>query len=134
MGKVTLDLTSEIEQGIEQISQRSGRPRDIVMQDALRSYVERQRQPIPRSVGIISDSEVHSGNIDEWLEANWLNHLLEEHGQQQAPPIMHEDDVEAQKRASQRGRPFFRSLGAADNPEVQAVDSEDWLKANWRPE
>ena len=166
MGKVTLDLPPELERGLEQIVQSSGRTQADVMRDALQSYIrqgysvagpaeavvdapsatevghvmhedeedeEPYERPLLRSKGIISDTEVNSLNIDEWLEANWLNHLIDEQ-RQQPPPIMHQDDVEAQIRARQRGRPFFRSLGAGDNAELQGEESEDWLKANWRPE
>ncbi len=139
MGKVMLDLPLELKQAIEQVAQRSGRSQDVIMQEALESYVEQQgvalsRRPLLRSAGIISDSSLQARDIDDWLEANWLNHLIEEQGGQLPPPVIHKDDVEAQQRARQRGRPFFRSLGAADNADFQAEDSEDWLKTNWRPE
>jgi hypothetical protein len=171
MGKMTFDLSPELERALEQIVQSTGRTRNAVVYEALETYVARQdntvsdhalssatgiinsnsngrhednqpgappddhlqEPPLSRLKGIISDSDVNSLNINEWLEANWLNHLVDEQGQQ-PPPIMHQDDAEAQIRARQRGRPFFRSLGTGDNAELQGEESEDWLKANWRPE
>ncbi len=166
MAKVILDLPPELERGLEQIVQSSGRTQDDVMRDALQSYIQQgysvsgpaeavvdapsttevghgthedheqeepYERPLLRSKDIIADPNINSTNINEWLEANWLNHLIDEQGQQ-PPPIMHQDDVEAQIRSRQRGHPFFRSLGAGDNAELQGEESEDWLKANWRPE
>lgn len=33
-----------------------------------------------------------------------------------------------------RNRPRPRSVGMVDDPELNGVDTEDWLRANWRPE
>ncbi len=100
MGKVTLDLQPELEQAFGQIAQQTGQTRDAVLHEALESYVTRQnivhshnenplfearvgdqsqqdeqiqhyeRRPL-RTMGIISDTDVNSTNIKEWLRDNW---------------------------------------------------------------
>ena len=84
MGKVTFDLSPELERALEQIAQRTGRSQDAVAQEAIQSYVKskleangqeestrRHERPALRSRGIISDPDVNSTNIKDWLRANW---------------------------------------------------------------
>ncbi len=84
MGKVTLDLPSELEQALGQISQRSGRSREDVVREALDAYVQQQesltqqhdgvllgKRRLPRSIGMIEDGQLRAEDIDDWLEANW---------------------------------------------------------------
>ena len=35
---------------------------------------------------------------------------------------------------SARRRPMPKSMGMIDDPELNAGDVDDWLRANWRPE
>lgn len=34
----------------------------------------------------------------------------------------------------QSPRPFPRSIGAGSDPDLNAEDTEDWLRANWHPD
>ena len=110
MGKVTLDLQPELEQAFGRIAQQTGQTRDAVLHEALEAYVARQSGP--------------QGQVRTTL-----------------PPIdptdvarLHDDDAKAQAEALLRGRPLFRSLGVGSDLELNGRDSEEWLKANWRPE
>ncbi len=116
MAKVILDLPPELERGLEQIVQSTGRTRNAVVYEALEAYVARQDNTVsdhalPSPTGIINNDSSRTGD-DAQLRA---------------------DDARAQAEAVRRGRPFFRSLGVGSDPDLNGRDSEDWLRANWRP-
>lgn len=108
MGKVTFDLSPELERALEQIAQHSGRPQDAVLQEAVKSYVAQRNEEREQAQML---SPIHPGDVAQ----------------------LRDDDAKVQAEAMRRGRPFFRSLGVGSDPELKARDSEDWLRANWRP-
>ena len=59
-----------------------------------------------------------------------LEALARRTGRTEAEVII--EAVERHLQAEQRPRP--KSFGIAEDPELSGTDSEDWLKANWRPE
>jgi predicted transcriptional regulator len=42
--------------------------------------------------------------------------------------------VKAHAPAQVRRRPMAKSMGMIEDPELNAVDVDDWLRANWQPE
>ena len=59
-----------------------------------------------------------------------LEALARRTGRTEAEVII--EAVERHLQAEQRPHP--KSFGIAEDPELSGADSEDWLKANWRPE
>ncbi len=114
MAKVILDLPPELERGLEQIVQSTGRTRNAIVYEALEAYVARQDNTVsdhslPSPTSIINNDSSRTED-DAWL---------------------HADDARAQAEAVRRGRPVFRSLGVGENTELNGENSEDWLRENW---
>ena len=124
MGKMTFDLPPELERALEQIVQSIGRTRNAVVYEALETYVARQDNTVsdhalPSPTGIINNGSSRTINNDSSRTMDDAR--------------LRADDARAQAEAVRRGRPFFRSLGVGSDPELNGRDSEDWLRANWRP-
>ncbi len=132
MGKMTSDLPPELERALEQIVQSTGRTRNAVVYEALETYVARQDNTVsdhalPSPTGIINNGSSRTINNDSSRTINNDSSRTMDDARLRA------DDARAQAEAVRRGRPFFRSLGVGSDPELNGRDSEDWLRANWRP-
>jgi len=111
MAKVILDLPPELERGLEQIVQSTGRTRNAIVYEALEAYVARQDNTVsdhslPSPTSIINNDSSRTED-DAWL---------------------HADDARAQAEAVRRGRPVFRSLGVGENTELNGENSETGLE------
>lgn len=126
MGKVMLDLPSELERAIEEISERDGRSREDVLREALDAYVQQQRplgQPnngavvqgrrLPHSLGIIEDGQRRAENGEDWPE---------------------DKKIEARTDGPAHEHPLARLNGIISNTEVNSLNIDEWLRDNWHPE
>ncbi len=114
MAKVILDLPPELERGLEQIVQNTGRTRNAVVYEALEAYMARQDNTVsdhslPSPTSIINNDSSRTEDDAR----------------------LHADDARSQAEAIRRGRPVFRSLGVGENTELNGENSEDWLRENW---
>jgi len=69
--KVSLYLPRETRHAIDDIARRNGRSRSDFVREALAEFIERQGRPLPKSIGMFSNSDVTSETIEDWLEADW---------------------------------------------------------------
>jgi len=107
MAKVILDLPPELERGLEQIVQSSGRTQDDVMRDALQSYIQQGYSVSgPAEAVVDAPSTIEGG-----------------HG-------MHEDGEEEESYE----RPLLRSKGIISDPNINSTNIKQWLRDNWHPE
>ncbi len=72
-----------------------------------------------------------STTVDLPAELRWsLAAMARESGRDEAEIVR-----EALERfLNDRPRPRPRSVGIVDDPDLDGVDTEDWLRANWRSE
>lgn len=71
MQKTTLYLPSELQRGLRDLSQRTGRAQASIIREALAEYVSRQDQPWPRSIGSADDGLVRGRDSEAWLADEW---------------------------------------------------------------
>jgi predicted transcriptional regulator len=71
MDKTTIYLPRDMHVAIEEIARRKQRPQAHVIREAIAAYIDQQEPPWPKSIGMISHSDVRSDEIEEWLERNW---------------------------------------------------------------
>jgi hypothetical protein len=72
-------LPRDLRDALRAVAAREGRDEGDVMRDAFSDYVRRNRRDIdpegarllPRSIGIASDPDLSSEDVEEWLKANW---------------------------------------------------------------
>ncbi len=71
MEKTTLYLPTEMLQALRALARRKGCPQAEVIRAALRNYLDQQERPLPRSVGMGDDPDLHGADTEDWLAANW---------------------------------------------------------------
>jgi hypothetical protein len=69
--KTTIHVPEEEMAALEARARREARPKAALIREAIARYVAEDCRPRPKAVGIFSDIEVTSSNLDEWLRANW---------------------------------------------------------------
>lgn len=72
MEKTTVYLTVEQQAQLDSLSKRMGRPKAELIREAVAAYVSDQPRPRPRTRAIVSSGLVHSDQVEEWLEHNWV--------------------------------------------------------------
>ena len=71
MIKTTIHIPEEEMAALGARAKREGRPKAALIREAITRYVAEDCRPRPKAVGIFSDTEVTSSNLDEWLRVNW---------------------------------------------------------------
>jgi hypothetical protein len=71
MEKTTLYLPLELQQGLRDLSRRTGRPQAALIREALAEYVAGQEHPWPRSIGTASSGTVTGAGSEAWLREEW---------------------------------------------------------------
>jgi hypothetical protein len=71
MEKTTLYLTSDTQRRLRDAARTTGRPQAELVREAIERYLEDEKPPLPRSVGMGSDEELTAANSEEWLRRHW---------------------------------------------------------------
>jgi hypothetical protein len=71
MKRLTVILSEVDMATLDAYAEREKRPKAEVVREAVANYFRDHPWPLPRSIGIIGDSEVTSTNYREWLRENW---------------------------------------------------------------
>lgn len=71
MQKTTIYLPEELHARIKAAARQEGRPQADLIRDTLKARFAQRERPILRLIGIDSDPELSSENIEDWLAANW---------------------------------------------------------------
>lgn len=77
--EVVVRLPRELRDALRAVAAREGRDEVDVMRETFIDHVRRNRGDIdsegarllPRSIGIASDPNLSSEDVEEWLKANW---------------------------------------------------------------
>ena len=75
MNKTTLYLPTELSRALKDAARRSGRPQAEVVREALERYLANEPRPLPKSLGMISDTTLDSAQIKDWIRENWIKDL-----------------------------------------------------------
>lgn len=77
MGTITIELSQDQSQALEEIAARTGSSPAELVHEALRGYLVEKANPAddsgwPRSIGMIDDPDAPPADrIEEWLKENW---------------------------------------------------------------
>jgi metal-responsive CopG/Arc/MetJ family transcriptional regulator len=71
MQKMTVRLPPDLHRALKEMSKQTGRSRSALMRDAVDAYCQRLQARLPQSLGMGSDPELSSTDIDAWLRDNW---------------------------------------------------------------
>jgi predicted transcriptional regulator len=69
--KTTVYLPVQLQGSLRALSAASGRPQAELIREALEQYITRQRAPLPKSIGVIQDSELDGRHVADWLDNEW---------------------------------------------------------------
>jgi Ribbon-helix-helix protein, copG family len=71
MQKTTLYLPDELQRQLQEASRRMGRSQADLIREALASFLGSVEPPMPRSIGIADDPDLHGEDTEDWLRRNW---------------------------------------------------------------
>jgi predicted transcriptional regulator len=71
MEKTTLYLPADLRGLLKEAARRTGRPEAVIVREALRSYLQQQGRPAPRSLGLGENAELSGRESEAWLKAHW---------------------------------------------------------------
>ncbi len=71
MEKTTLYLPEPLQRELREAARREGRPQAELVRDALTAYLTGRPRPRPRSIGMLEDPELTSGNVKSWVHEQW---------------------------------------------------------------
>jgi predicted transcriptional regulator len=71
MEKTTLYLPADLRGLLKEAARRTGRPEAVIVREALRSYLQQQGRPSPRSLGLGENAELSGRESEAWLKAHW---------------------------------------------------------------
>ena len=71
MEKTTLYLPADLRGLLKEAARRTGRPEAVIVREALRSYLQQQGRPSPRSLGLGENVELSGRESEAWLKAHW---------------------------------------------------------------
>ena len=63
-------LPEAIGQALVELSEKTGRPPDELIADAVREYLD-ETYRTPRSIGIYADPDISGADSEDWLRDNW---------------------------------------------------------------
>jgi hypothetical protein len=69
--KTTLYLPADLQRALREASRRTGRPQAELIRQALYGYLEHERRPRPRSIGLGDAPDVSGRDAEAWLEREW---------------------------------------------------------------
>ena len=69
--ETTLYLPADRHGLLKEAARRTGRPEAVIVREALRSYLQRQGRPSPRSLGLGENAELSGRESEAWLKAHW---------------------------------------------------------------
>ncbi|MGH2441708.1 MAG: ribbon-helix-helix domain-containing protein [Chloroflexota bacterium] len=74
MKRTTIFIDDNLDQLLDDLSQRTGQPRSHLVREALTQYLVEQTAPWPRSLGMGDgpDPSVSSSNVKDWVRNRWL--------------------------------------------------------------
>jgi hypothetical protein len=71
MEKTTLYLPSELQVALRDAARRTGRSQAEIIREALATYLQQHRRPMPRSLGRGENPDLNGDETEAWLEAHF---------------------------------------------------------------
>jgi predicted transcriptional regulator len=69
--ETTIQLPPDVQRELKALADRTGRSEAEIVLEAVEHFLASRRRPRLHSLGSVSDPDVTSENLDEWLAANW---------------------------------------------------------------
>jgi len=71
MEQTIIEIPSELQNALKDESERSGRSENVVILEAVETYLRPNRRPSLRSFERGSDPELNGVDTEDWLTARW---------------------------------------------------------------
>lgn len=71
MLKTTLYLPEDLQRELRDAARREDRPQSELVREALGAYLRGRARPRPRSIGMLEDTELSSGEAKRWVRERW---------------------------------------------------------------
>ena len=69
--EVLVRLSDTVGQALSELSDKTGRPADELIADAVREYLDESDDLTPRSFGMYTDPDLSGADSEDWLRENW---------------------------------------------------------------
>lgn len=67
----TISLPKELLAALAEMAQRTGRPPEELVREALTTYLVREDRTRPTVLGMFATSSISSDRLEEWLDDHW---------------------------------------------------------------
>lgn len=71
MATTAIKLPPDVQLKLEALARRTGQAEAEIILEAVEHRLQAEPWPRPKAIGIYSDPEVTSENLEDWLAANW---------------------------------------------------------------